>query len=150
MKKWLGIFALLALTTMANAQVKNPVRWTFSSKKIDAKNYELQFTASIDPGWHIYTLDHKSDVGVATSISVNKNPLGATNGKVRVIGKPVKKKDPSTGELVSFYQGTVTFVQKVTLTAPVKTTFTGEVEFMSCDDKQCLPPTARTFSIPVQ
>ena len=132
------------------AQIKNPVKWTFTATKINEKVYELHIRAAIDPGWHIYTIDHKADIGVATSVSINKNPLGDVTGKMIANGKPVTIKDPSTGENVKFYEGTVDLVQRVTLKAPVKTNITGEVEFMSCDDKQCLPPATKQFSISLE
>lgn len=148
--KFLATVLLASFAFMANAQVKTPVKWAFASKKIDSKTYEIQITASIDPKWHIYTIDHAGDIGVATSFSFNKNPLGELKGAVKASKKPVKMKDPSTGEMVSFYEGSVTFTQTVTLKSPVKTNYTGTVEFMACDDKMCLPPTEKTFSITLQ
>ena len=134
----------------AQAQIKNPVKWVFTAKKLNDKTYELHLTANIDQGWHIYTIDHNADIGLATTVSFNNNPLGATSGKLKVLGKPVTMKDPSTGEMVKFYEGSVDLVQVVTLKANVKTNFTGSVEFMSCDDRQCLPPTTKQFTISLQ
>jgi Disulphide bond corrector protein DsbC len=148
--KFLATVLFASFALMAHAQVKNPVKWTFASKKIDSKTYEIQLTATMDPKWHIYTLDHKGDIGVATTISFNKNPLGETKGEVKASKKPVKMKDPSTGEMVSFYEGVVTFTQTITLKSPVKTNYTGTIEFMACDDKMCLPPTEKTFSVTLQ
>lgn len=132
------------------SQVKNPVKWIFSAKKIDATTYELHLTASIDPGWHIYTIDHSADIGVATSIVLKSNPLATSQGKVKVVGKAVTLRDPSTAEMVKFYEKTVDFVQVVKLKKPLKTSFSGTVEYMACDDKQCLPPTEKPFTIALQ
>ncbi len=132
------------------AQIKNPVKWNFTSKKIDATTWELHMTAAIDPGWHIYTLDHSADIGVATSFSLKTNPLATASGKMKVKGNPVSLKDPGTGEMVKFYQKSVDFVQVVKLKAPVKTFISGSVEFMACDDHQCLPPSETAFNIAIQ
>jgi len=150
MKKVVLSLLLLVVSLTMQAQIKNPVKWTFSAKKISDKTYELHMTASIDPGWHIYTIDHNADIGVATSVTVNQNPLGTISGKLKANGKPVLMKDPSTGDKIKFYEKSVDLVQVVTLKAPVKTNFTGSVEFMSCDDKQCLPPASKQFSIALQ
>ena len=150
MKKVVLSLLLLVVSLTMQAQIKNPVKWTFSAKKISDKTYELHMTASIDPGWHIYTIDHNADIGVATSVTVNQNPLGTISGKLKANGKPVLMKDPSTGDKIKFYEKSVDLVQIVTLKAPVKTNFTGSVEFMSCDDKQCLPPASKQFSIALQ
>jgi thiol:disulfide interchange protein DsbD len=119
-------------------------------QKIDATNYELRFTAQIDPSWHIYTTDHKGDIGVATSFIINANPLTTAVGKVSTTAKAVSMKDPSTGTNVKFYTGQVVFTQKIKLKAPVKTNITGNLEFMACDDKQCLAPTTKAFNIDLQ
>lgn len=148
--KFLATLLLSSIVFMTQAQVKNPVSWTFTSKKIDSKTFELQITATMDPKWHIYTIDHAGDIGVATSIKFNKNPLGELKGKIAASAKPKKLKDPSTGEMVAFYEGKVTFTQTVVLKSAVKTNFTGTLEFMACDDKMCLPPTEKTFSITLQ
>ncbi|CAN5723987.1 hypothetical protein BH10BAC3_BH10BAC3_23230 [soil metagenome] len=148
-KLFLSLIVLVAAANL-QAQIKNPVKWTFSSKKISDKTYELHMTASIDPGWHIYTIDHNADIGVATSVAFNQNPLGSLTGKLKANGKAIAMKDPSTGDNVKFYERTVDLVQIITLKAPVKTNFTGSVEFMSCDDKQCLPPASKQFSIALQ
>jgi hypothetical protein len=151
MKKLLvSVIVLFIGIGFAQAQIKNPVKWMFTAKKIDDKTYELHLIANIEQGWHIYTIDHNADIGVATTVSFNNNPLGTPTGKLKVLGKPVTKKDPSTGEQVKFYEGTLELVQVVTLKAKVKTNFTGSVEFMSCDDRQCLPPTTKQFSISLQ
>ena len=150
MKFVLLAIAVLGFSSFANAQIKNPVKWMYSSKKIDATTFELHITASIDPGWHIYSIDHKADIGIATSLHFAKNPLGTTQGKITVVGKSVKKKDPSTGEMVTFYENKVDLVQLVKLKAPVKTSMSGTVEFMACDDKQCLPPAEKSFTIALQ
>lgn len=150
MKRSIILFSMLMLAFSAMAQVKNPVKWQFSAKKINGTTYEVRLTANIDAGWHIYTMDHTSDIGVATSIDFNKNPLGTPEGKIKVEGKAVSMKDPSTGENVKFFSNQVSFVQVIKLKAAVKTNITGAVEFMSCDDKQCLPPTSRNFSIALQ
>ncbi|HSC55368.1 MAG TPA: protein-disulfide reductase DsbD domain-containing protein [Phnomibacter sp.] len=147
MKRIVALAVLLNISLFAVAQVKNPVHWSFTSKKINATTYELHITANIDAGWHIYSIDHSADIGVATNIVFKANPLGATNGKIKVVGKPVSMPDPATAEVVKFYEKNVDFVQVVKLKAPVKTSFSGTVEFMVCDDKQCLPPTEKSFTI---
>ena len=150
MNKICFLVLALGLTLTGFAQIKNPVKWSYAAKKIDATNYELRFTARIDPSWHIYTTDHKGDIGVATSFIINANPLTTAVGKVSTTAKAVSMKDPSTGTNVKFYTGQVVFTQKIKLKAPVKTNITGNLEFMACDDKQCLAPTTKAFNIDLQ
>jgi DsbC/DsbD-like thiol-disulfide interchange protein len=150
MRSLLTFISIIAISIAANAQIKNPVKWEYTAKKISATSYELHIKANIDPGWHLYTIDHSADIGLPTTVTINNNPLGNLNGKLKAVGKPISMKDPSTGDLVKFYEKTVDLVQLVTLKTPVKTNYTGTVEYMVCDDKQCLPPTTKSFSIALQ
>ena len=52
---FLIIFVLFGFTT--NAEIFDPVSWQFSQTKISENKVELQFTASIDEGWHLYSQD---------------------------------------------------------------------------------------------
>lgn len=150
MKKILFALLCLGMVGVSMAQMKNPVKWTYTAKKIADKTFEVHITAEIDPGWHIYSLDHTSDIGVATSIKFNANPLAMINGKLVTKGKVTKMKDPNGTEMVKFYENTVDFVQVYKLKSNVKTNVSGSLEFMTCDDKQCLPPTTKQFSVSLQ
>ena len=52
----------------------------------------------------------------------------------------VKKNEAAWGHDVKYYEKTVDFVQVVKLKTNVKTSLAGKVEFMVCNDQQCLPP----------
>jgi thiol:disulfide interchange protein DsbD len=94
MKKFtLFLFSvLIAAATMA--QGTNPVSWSFNSKKISENVYEIQMTATIDQGWHLYSQQQPDDaIAQPTSFSFNKNPLISLDGKVKEVGKLEKHKD---------------------------------------------------------
>jgi thiol:disulfide interchange protein DsbD len=150
MKKVFLSLILVMVAAMAMSQVINPVKWTYTAKKIADKTYEVHLTAMIDQGWHVYTLDHKGDIGVATSVKFGNNPLATANGTLQAKGKPVSMKDPSSGEMVKFYTNNVDIVQVYKLKANVKTNITGTLEYMTCDDERCLPPSTKTFSVSLQ
>ena len=48
---------------------------------------------------------------------------------------------------VRFYEKSVNFIQTVKVRGTAKTNLAGKVEFMVCDDKQCLPPTEIPFAV---
>src|SRR5215218_2069030 len=83
------VFILLAFFSVvfASAQNVNPVSWTFSSKKISDKDYELQLVATIQQGWHLYSQTQPEDaIAQPTSFNFNKNPLVTIDGKVKEMG----------------------------------------------------------------
>jgi thiol:disulfide interchange protein DsbD len=147
MKKWYLFLFLVAGFFSANAQL-NPVTWSFSAKKTGDKTYEIHMTARIMPGWHLYSQEQPDDaIPMPTTFKFNSNPLINKEGKIKEIGKLEKIKDDVLGSSVNQYSNTVSFVQKVKLKANVKTNFTGNVEYQTCDDKKCLPPKTVNYSI---
>jgi hypothetical protein len=148
MKKLGFIFLAVFSVAIASAQTLNPVSWSFGSKKINDKEYELQLIATIQPGWHLYSQTQPEDaIAQPTSFNFNKNPLLDLNGKVKEVGKLEKYKDEKLDVSANQYSNKVVFVQKVKLKGKAKTAVTGKLEFQTCDDEKCLPPKTVNFSI---
>ncbi len=147
MKKIITAGFLFLFSNIVVAQIQNPVSWTASSKKIADKTYEIHLTANIDNGWHTYSQTTPDGGPVATSITFTRNPLLTLDGKTKEIGKLEKHFEPLFGVEVKQFSNKVDFVQLVKLKAPVKTSVNVAVEFMVCNDKQCLPPSTRKFTV---
>jgi thiol:disulfide interchange protein DsbD len=150
MKKLIIAIAALFTVGVASAQLANPVSWTYTSKKISDNVYEVQMTATIQPGWHLYSQTQPKDaIASPTSISFNKNPLVEFDGKIKEIGKLEKFKDEELDVSANQYSKQVMFTQKIKLKGKAKTAVTGKVNFQTCDDKKCLPPKTVNFSISI-
>lgn len=148
MKKVL-FFAAFAFTAgLVSAQVANPVSWAFAGKKISNGVYEVQLTATLQQGWHLYSQTQPKDaIAQPTSFSFTKNPLVELDGKVKETGKLEKFTDKELGVSANQYSKQVTFVQKVKLKGKARTAVTGNLTFQTCDDKKCLPPKTVAFSV---
>jgi thiol:disulfide interchange protein DsbD len=148
MKKLLTLFSLMFMVAVASAQVQNPVSWTFSSKKINETMYELQMTASIQNGWHLYAQAQPKDaIAIPTTFQFTGNPLVQMNGAVKEVGKLEKFTDKDLGVSANQYSKQVVFTQKVKLKGKAKSNVAGNVTYQTCDDKKCLPPKTVSFSI---
>ena len=147
MKKIIPVVFLLLFSNILFAQIQNPVEWTATTKKIADKVYEVHLTANIDKGWHIYSQTTSEGGPIPTSLTFTKNPLLTVEGKAKEIGKMEKHNEPLFGVDVKQFSNSVDFVQLVKLKAPVKTSVNVAVEFMVCNDKQCLPPSTKKFSV---
>jgi thiol:disulfide interchange protein DsbD len=147
MKKYLFAGILLLCANFLFAQIQNPVTWTATSKKINDKTYEIHLTANIDNGWHIYSQTTPEGGPIPTSFTFTKNPLLTINGSAKEVGKLEKHNEPLFGVDVKQFSNKVDFVQKVILKSPVNTSVNVAVEFMACNDKQCLPPKTEKFSV---
>lgn len=147
MKQLILSFIVCVFASSGFAQIKTPVCWFFTAKKLDAKTYEVHFTANIENGWHVYSQTTPAGGPVATTINFSKNPLIIINGSVKELGRLEQHTEPLFGVDVKQYSNKVDFVQIVKLKAPVKTQLHGSITFMVCDDKECLPPAEKKFSI---
>lgn len=148
MKKLAILFVAFFTVAAASAQGLNPVSWSFSSKKISEGVYEVQMTATIQQGWHLYSQKQPEDaIAQPTSFSFNKNPLLDFDGKVKEIGTMEKYKDETLGISAHQYSDKVVFVQVVKVRGKAKTAVTGKLEFQTCNNQKCLPPKTVNFSI---
>jgi thiol:disulfide interchange protein len=136
---------LLFIAGTAAAQILEPVKWSFSHEKTADNQYELRFTATIDQGWNIYGTDLPDGGPIATSIEIKEGNGFRKVGSLRY-PKPVEKFDPNFNMQLSMFSGSVTFRQTVEVTSERPVSISGEVGFMSCDDKSCLPPDYIDFS----
>ena len=149
MKKFFALSLLVLGMSVSKAQ--NPVNWSFSAKKIDDKTYEVYMTASIQPGWHLYSQDQPEDaIAIPTGFTIKNNPLLKLDGKIRELGKLEKFHDKKLDVSANQYSTKVDFVQVVKLKASAKTNLSGSVEYQTCNDEKCLPPKTVNFNIAIK
>ena len=145
--KRIGFFTLFSILMMA-ASAQNPVSWTFTSKKLANGNYEIHMTATIQNGWHLFSQAQPEDaIAIPTSFAITSNPLIELVGKIKEEGKLEKFHDKELDLSANQYSQKVNFVQTVKLKGKAKTSFTGSVEYQTCDDKKCLPPKTVNFKV---
>lgn len=149
MKNLFALIIVLSLGTIVKAQ--NPISWTFSSQKIADNTYEVQLTATIQAGWHLYSQQQPDDaIAIPTEIKITKNPLFALEGPIKEKGKMEKFHDAKLDVSANQYSNKVVFIQTVKVKASAKTNVTGTVEFQTCNDEKCLPPKTVTFSVAIK
>lgn len=150
MKKFFA-FLLLAFFTLTSvfSQIHDPVKWKTSVKKISETEYDLISTATIDPGWHLYSQDVPDGGPIPTYFEFQENSDYKLVGKVKEEGG-ITENDPVFEMIITYFENKTSFTQRIKLTGNKGTTVTGEVEFMVCDDTNCLPPTYAdlNFDIP--
>ena len=138
-----SIFVASAQQKMA---VLNPVKWEFSYEE-NKDTLILQMTAVPDPDWHIYSQQVPADGPVPTSFKFNEDEkLFKLSGSV---SEPdgEKKMDEAFGVEIKSFDGKVVFTQKVLRLSKEGFKLTGEVEYMTCNNMQCLPPKVIPFAI---
>ena len=148
MKQLFSLLLALILYTTSQAQILDPVKWSFSSTKVNDKEADLLITAKIEPGWHVYSQFIEEGGPVPTSFKFKSSPDFSVSGKISETPKAVSAFDKNFDMQIAWHQDQVVFKQRIKLNKP-KTTVNGTLEFMVCDDERCLPPAEVEFSIPV-
>lgn len=141
------LLVAFATTLSLSAQLVDPVHWETSVEQISADEYNLIFTATMDPGWMLYS-QHTEDGGpIPTTFYFDEGSHYTRIGEVAEKGKKKEGKDPLFDNItvIKYPKGPVVFTQKVKATA-LGTAITCEVEFMSCNDETCTPPMLKQFT----
>lgn len=122
--------------------ILQPVTWEASAKKLDEQTFAITLIGAIQEGWTLYSQDVSPDAGpVPTEVTLKEGSHYSWDGKVTEEAATIKEGyDNVFGvDLKKITQGPARYTVTVTIndsSQPVA----GEVFFMTCDDKQCLPP----------
>jgi thiol:disulfide interchange protein DsbD len=147
----LGILLLLStfFFNNVNAQIFDPVKWDFSSKKISDCEYELIINAKLEGNWHLYGQKSYGDEGpIPTSFNFKKSSNYELVGKAKE-SKLIKKFEPVWNFELQFFEHAAVFTQKIKIKHDKSFDVTGKLEYMVCNESQCLPPTTIDFNFKV-
>ncbi|MFN5292897.1 MAG: protein-disulfide reductase DsbD domain-containing protein [Flavobacteriia bacterium] len=131
------------ISTSAFGQEK--IQWSFDFVPYPAS---LQISAKIENGWHLYALDLDPSIGpVPTQIVLEKNKAVQVLNAFEANTKAKQSYDPNFGAEVSYFENSFEARNRIKVKKP--TTVKGELTYMLCDDKRCLPPQTVPFEIKV-
>ena len=153
LKPFLALIAILLLFgNKANAQIFAPVKWSFSSERINNDEAVLIFKAKIEDTWHLYGTDIPANPNgspIPTSITYEPQKTKfQVKGKI-IEPKGVTKFDPNFEMNLKLIDKVAIFKQKVKILSDDAFDIKGFVEYMSCNDSRCLPPTQEPFTIKI-
>lgn len=149
-KQSFGWFLLLFsfIYISAPAQILKGVdKWTFKSLT-KGKQATLQLSADVIEGWHLYSQNIASGGPIPTTFTFKPSKNYKLKGKT---GEPHADEyyDPQFDMKIKFFDKDVTFTQQIEVLSDKEFLLKGNVEFMVCNDKQCLPPDLLEFEITV-
>ncbi|GEP97143.1 protein-disulfide reductase DsbD domain-containing protein [Chitinophaga cymbidii] len=150
MRRCLIVMCLLGITYGLHAQQKEPVSWQYTVKHLGGRKAELHLTALLEKGWHLYS-QHQPEGAIATPtrIEFSKNPILALGGPVKEIGRLEKYTVRELNVVHHQYEGTVDFVQSITLKTKAKTVIKGTVRYQVCTDEMCMPEELAAFAVEI-
>ena len=139
MKKLLLVLTFLTFG-FVHGQILDPLKWATSVTKISETEYDLVATATIEKEWHLYSQNVPDDGPIPTTLTFKITPdfdlVGNTSEEE---GHTVD--DPVFEMTIKYFENKATFKQRIKVLNENSFKILGEVEFMVCDDANCLPPT---------
>ncbi|HWY12011.1 MAG TPA: cytochrome c biogenesis protein CcdA [Bacteroidia bacterium] len=150
-KSLLGLILSVFAFGFLSGQELRPVKWKFTSKKVSDCEYELSFKATVDDGWHLYSL-------IPTFGDGAPNPTELFFDKSKdfsVVGKPKETKtkedfDKDLEVKTIYHEKTGTFFQKIKVLKSGTLKIKGEISFQTCREGQCVFFPHEDFSFEIQ
>jgi thiol:disulfide interchange protein DsbD len=152
MKKLLSA-AIVAATLIAAPA--DPVAWKLLSGPASpvkpGTRFNVKLLATVQNGWHLYSLKPMSEGPIATRIWLAEGQPFSLAGGVQA-PEPQVMQDPTLGMEVELYEGEAQFTLPVRIapgTAAGAHPLVVSANFQSCNDKICLPPKTVKVELPV-
>jgi len=131
------LFMALAFATLTlNA---NPVSWSFTVNPLQGNRAELVFSANIQPGWNLYSIDVPPNGPLPTEFIYNPSNAFRVIGNVREVPSAPIVFDATFEMEVGKHTGNARFIQQIEILSETDFTITGEIHYMVCDDAVCIP-----------
>ncbi len=108
----LALLVMALTSSLSQAQILEPVEWSFSHERISEGQYELQLTANMDAGWYIYGTELEPGGPIPTSINFDEGEGFELLGPLRYPAAEVKY-DPNFEMDIPMFADRVTFRQTV-------------------------------------
>jgi len=146
-KKISLIVALFLVVTTSFGQIFEPIKWSFELKNTTTTTADIQIQATIDEGWHLYGLNLPKDGPHPTSVVFESIENATKVGDLKAPSKLQKQFDANFNMELNWYTDNAVFIQKIKFTDASNVKVIGYVEFMACNDKSCLPPNKKPFTL---
>jgi thiol:disulfide interchange protein DsbD len=145
-----GVFlaAGVLLVSSVLAQAQDPVKWTLSSdaaKAAPGAKAVLKLTATLEDGWHLYSLTTPKGGPIRTTAALAENP--AIESTKLYQPKPERKFDKNFGIDTETFEKEIVFLveAQVKKDAPAgPADLTAQVRYQTCSSTMCLPPKKKT------
>lgn len=139
------MLCLMVMGAPLRAQMQEPVKFAVEHKLTGEAELVVTFTGRIDAGWHVYGTDIGDDGPQRAELTVDHIKGAKAKGRLTARGKQHRQMDEMFGMELSFYEGSVTFEQRFTLTGG-DYDIAGYLTYGACNDQNCIPPTTVDFA----
>ena len=118
--------------------ILDPVKWTYSSEKVDG-GVDIFFTAAIDEGFHLYSLDVPEDGPLPTEFSFEDNDRIERIGVMEEVTPTIEEYDDVFEMNINFFEDEATFKQRFNISSgDDPASIVGEIAYMVCNEFGCV------------
>ena len=135
---------LLFLSLAIQAQIVDPVHFKSEMKMLSETTAEIVFSATIEPGWHVYSTDLGQDGPIEATLNVVKMEGAELMGRLTPRGTVTEHYDQMFGMTLRYFENKGAFAQKIRFTRP-QYSIDCYLEYGACNDEMCMPPTQVEF-----
>lgn len=137
MKNIVYLFLML-FSVQVFSQIHDPVKWKTSVNKISDIEYELVATANIQGEWHLYSQNIPKGGPEPTSFIFEGSSDYMKRGNTSE-GPGHEAHDKTFNMRIKYFAKTADFKQRIRVKNKNPFKVNAVVEFMVCNDIQCLP-----------
>ena len=148
MRKYTVALLFILLSINSKGQVNDPVAWNFGYEKKGGSAYEIIFNASIEDGWHIYSIDVPKNGPIATVFRFDSIPGVTFEGKPFEPVAAEEKFDEAFGFKIKTFSKNAQFRQKI-VAKNMPVTIKGTLTYGACNNSTCTPPQDVDFTVEV-
>ena len=121
------------------SQIHDPVKWKTSVNKISDQEYELVATAAIQGQWHLYSQSVPENGPIPTNFVFESNSNYLKKGNTKE-GTGHEIDDKVFNMRIKYFDKSADFKQRIRIKNKDAFKVNAVVEYMVCNDTQCLPP----------
>ena len=136
-KHFLFLSFFICFCGTLKAQMHEPVKWKYNINE----SGEIVFRATVERGWHLYDLNLPEGGPIPTSFDFDEIKGAELAGKVFTNSKVTSQYDETFQMTVRWFTENPTFIQKLKIKDKEKFLISGSINYMSCNDRSCIPGT---------
>lgn len=134
---------------LGRSRMLDPINWKATVEGNSTSSATIRLTAEMEEGWHLYGLDLPADGPNSTVIDFQLPEGVKLDGPLTPSRKPVEKYDDMFSLNLSWWEGSVSFTQKVKISDEKTHTVGVEVSFQGCNDETCIAPKTESLEVSV-
>ncbi len=144
---FLSLCLLFVVCSAAAQNNESLVEWSARTERVNDTLYRVLFDVRIASPWHMYDAGPYEGGPFATAVQIESGEAVYPVGPLEELLAPKEVYDEIFETQIGYYEGEARFAQSVVVKKK-GAEIAGVVEWMLCNDQNCLPPDEWEFRLP--